>query len=80
MMEKSFFKRMLQRRIVNFYLSCQMMKRKELTDGGTWKLVEFIGCSDPYPCIGGSTMTDTIHMDRQCCKGHLCTDGNNTGT
>ena len=44
-----------------------------------WRLTEMVGCSHPYPCIGGSTMMDSIHMDTQCCDGHLCTDGNFTG-
>ena len=56
-----------------------MMKRKELTAAGTWSLLEYIGCSDPYPCVAMNTKTDTEHMDRQCCNGHLCTDGNSTG-
>ena len=56
-----------------------MMKRKELTEAGTWRLLEYIGCADPHPCVAMNTKTDKEQMDRQCCNGHLCTDGNSTG-
>ena len=57
----------------------QIMRRKEMVTEDNWILAEMVGCSNPYPCIGGSTMMDTVHMETQCCDGHLCTDGNFTG-
>ena len=47
-------------------------------DDGTWRMFEYICCSEPYPCVTGNSKTDTEHWDKQCCDGHLCT-ANDTG-